>query len=90
MELLNGKCFQCGLCHGIVLLFWRVKRKAKRPCRAFPVDRGEGEAFCVAVCVRIGLAPVIVMQANQRRAAIDPDFDDAGLLYDEGHVRTWP
>ena len=25
MELLKGKCFQCGLCHGIVLLFWRVK-----------------------------------------------------------------
>ena len=48
MELLDGDGFQCGLCHGIVLLCWRVKRKAKRPCRASPVDGGKGEAFCVS------------------------------------------
>ena len=89
MELLDGDRFQYGLCHGIVLLCWRVKRKTKRPSRAFPVDRGEGETFFVAHRVPVGFAPVIVIQGNQRRAAIDPDFNNAGRLHDECQARTW-
>ena len=87
-KLVERDVFEVGLCHG-GLLFWRVKRETQRPRGASPVDLGEGKAVRVPAWLGVGLAPVIIADRDQRRAALDPDFGDLGLGNDKRHTGPW-
>lgn len=69
---------------------WRVKREPEHPSGPSPVDRREGETFFVEGGIRVSFAPIIIMNSDDRRAALDPDFSDELIFDNEPQAWPWP